>query len=329
MNLTSRLSLYAIGIVYSVIVSILWLVFMVRSMVGQSQPSPPHDDCAGRVCGGSCGTCKPGQICTTDGQCTAPTFACTPVAIDKTSPWSVTGSATAKSCSSPNLEYVGQMCQGDPTSIVIDTTRSKTGEDGKGCFVSRAETCPFYMNKVASIEFEITLQNCKQVWLSFWANPTTWDLPADTAGELDMIETCGGVGVQNNFAGCSNQPKKCQQVTLNTDQDNYSATIKLVNDNGNVTMYENGVYTKAFYNDLYSSTACSGGADCSYTLIADVWNGTKGDPGYASCMYKGTQGKPLPTSCKFWVRNIRITPSVPGDNIFKGTDPRCKMLLAQ
>lgn len=96
--------------------------------------------------------------------------------------------STHNSCSNPPIVNLARMCQGDPTSIVMDASLQN---DGIGCFRAQALGCKFNLRQVAQIDFDITMSSCYGVWASFWANPNYW-AGGGQSGEMDWMESCDG-----------------------------------------------------------------------------------------------------------------------------------------
>lgn len=131
------------------------------------------------------------------------------------------------SCKHPQPKDISKACEGDPTSIVIDSTKNMTDGNlvdlGNGCYVSDTYLCPFYMDKLSRIDYDVEIYNCDDTWVAFWATPyAAWKRPnaddsvRDTdqcgakSGEMDFIENCpAGNKLHANWVGCIdkwNQP---------------------------------------------------------------------------------------------------------------------------
>lgn len=92
------------------------------------------------------------------------------------------------SCSSPPIVNLARMCQGDPTSIVLDASLYN---DGIGCFRAQSRQCKYQLRQVAQFDFDLTMTTCRGVWASFWSTPNHWEGDG-LSGEMDWMETCLG-----------------------------------------------------------------------------------------------------------------------------------------
>jgi len=98
------------------------------------------------------------------------------------------------SCTSPPVENKGQMCEGDPTSVVMQADGSAQ------CLATQMQSCAFDMHNVYQIDFDVVIWNCVGTWTApLWLDPHYWD-GGPESGELDLVEMCPKFNVQTNFA---------------------------------------------------------------------------------------------------------------------------------
>lgn len=212
-----------------------------------------------------------------------------------------TGAAPSPSCTSPPVENNAQMCNGDPTSIVLQATQGTPQ-----CLAAKMPDCTFNMHDLYQMDFDLTMNDCKGTWAApLWVSPHHWE-GGGASGEIDMVENCPSDRVASNFAGGGNPVKWdvdpnyfSGHVTLWNTGD---IKMKLCNDNevqGDGSCPGGG---EAYYPNIYGSNGCTKG-DCVFTFISDIWNGNSGDSGYQGCAH----GHPhLDAACGFSIRNIRL-----------------------
>lgn len=221
--------------------------------------------------------------------------------------WSTLPAAPSPSCSAPSAQNVGQMCSGDPTSIVMSS------HGHTGCFVTRMPACKFSMYELKQLDFDVRLVGCSGTWAApLWLTPDYW-AGGGKSGEIDMVELCPTHSVSSNFAGAS-APVGYQKTWKVADPNSFSGHVTMWNTNGDITVKmckkstasSNGGNCPgdgaAYYPNVFASHACADG-DCIFQFVSDIWNGLSGDGGYWGC----TGGAPPSTkSCRFSVRKIRV-----------------------
>jgi len=218
--------------------------------------------------------------------------------------WS-TGAVPSPSCSSPSVINNAQMCEGDPTSIVLQASGNSE------CLASKME-CPFSMYDFDQLDFDVQMLDCKGTWAApLWMSPNHWEGGGDS-GEVDMLENCPTDLVRSNFAGGGDQIAWTSNGdfffahTTMWKQDDGNG-IKSVHvkacDSGEVkadgTCPEDGA---AYLHDIYGKYGCSRG-DCVYHMISDLWNGADGDGGWIGCTGRTTN---YGSRCRFSITNIRV-----------------------
>lgn len=198
--------------------------------------------------------------------------------------------------------------QPDYTSIFVDM---QSLEDKSGCFGWTSSECTMDLRRVSSIEFDIYLQNCDDIWAApLWITPTPWVGPGPVSGEVDMVELCPVGSVATNFAGPGhvNEYEKVWSsssglgvpkhfvMTIQGDGGDLQTTVCNLDGSNCV---KGGHYLD--FLDTVSS-AKSKGPTSPYTFTSDVWNGIGGDGGWSGCKAKNN----VDTTCQFAVMNIRV-----------------------
>jgi len=266
--------------------------------------------------------CCSNSVSKTDGKfiCNSPPASiCQPDNTKQSWVWSPAVVQEKHSCIHPPTQNIGQMCINDVTSILLDV--SKTQEKGIGCYLTNMNDCVFNLRDFVQIDFDIVVSDCENTWFSFWATPRHHWTGDGLSGEMDFIESCPINGIHSNWAG-GGVPD-----TLSNDTSSFTAHMKVTinQTTGKVEIYKDGVKTKAKYDNIFASYACTNDNNCNYVLKADIWNGYDGDGGYDSCM-KNYKNNPQPSNCKFSIKNIRLTPKDPN---YKFSTEKCNALLPQ
>lgn len=212
-----------------------------------------------------------------------------------------TAASPSPSCTSPAVENNAQMCNGDPTSIVMQATQGVPQ-----CLGSKMPDCQFNLHDLYQMDFDLSMSDCKGTWAApLWISPHHWE-GGGRSGEIDMVENCPADVIASNFAGGGYHVKWgadanyfSGHVTLWNSGD---IKVKLCDDSevqGDGTCPGGG---EAFYPDIYGSNGCTKG-DCVFQFISDIWNGNSGDDGFKGC----AKGHPhLDAACGFSIRNIRL-----------------------
>lgn len=209
------------------------------------------------------------------------------------------------SCMSPAVDSSKpKMCDGDPTSIVLEVTSAPE------CLVAYASDCEFSAYDVTQIDADVDMIDCYGTWAApLWLTPDYW-YDGGSSGEIDMIENCPETEVCANFAGGGN-PHCYSEIS----PDNWHGHMTLwKSSDGDVTVAlcdSQGSSCSKFgttgtYPSWYSSNACTNGQDCMFTMVSDIWIGTSGDDGYAYCS-QGTYD--ANSKCSISVQNIQIETS--------------------
>jgi hypothetical protein len=277
--------------------------------------------------------------------------------------WTQNTGYEENSCQHPKLwensDFGGQGCEGDPTSIVIQSTKSLDAE----CLKATMGGCDFTierMKEIAQIDFDFTEADCSGVWAApLWLNPDAWgEGDGGNSGEMDFLENCP----ISNKAISSNWAYGAKQVNWG-DAKGYMAE----NFTGHVTVrFEKGIVSvdvcerdngkagktcpKTEQAAVYPSCPGEGGAGCfgektaanpghwwdsrggksdkPYHLISDIWNGTKGDAGYQGCMGCDKDCAKKNNGCSTSIEKIRVTWSDPNyKNKFNDDDKnKCSVL---
>jgi hypothetical protein len=213
------------------------------------------------------------------------------------------------SCTSPAVENVAEMCEGDPTSVVIRSSGQPQ------CLSTQMPDCKFNMRSIDQLDFDVNMLGCRGTWAApLWMSPNRW-LGGGDSGEIDMLENCPTDALWSNFAGGGDQ---VSWAFANTDSfSGHTSMWKRADDDGVVSIYVQTCDASevdgtgscartsdaAYLRDIYGKNGCNNGGDCVYTLISDIWNGVSGDAGYQSC----ANGQTHPSSgCSVSVTNIRF-----------------------
>jgi hypothetical protein len=244
--------------------------------------------------------------------------------VDASSDWVWSHTAVpSPSCTSPPVQNNARMCQGDPTSVVIE------GNGQPQCLSAHASDCTFNMHNIEQLDFDVSMLGCGGTWAApLWMSPDRW-MGGGRSGEVDMMENCPSDAVWSNFAGGGTQVKWSFADPNNLR----SHTTMWVRAGSARTM---DVFVKtclpselvsgscefggimAQLQDIYGLNGCSKGGDCVYTLISDIWNGLSGDGGYTAC----AGGQPYYSSgCSVAVSRIRFKAA---DGTFPG---KCAALV--
>merc|ERR1719359_1346817 len=81
------------------------------------------------------------------------------------------GAGPSPSCDIPEVENNAQMCDGDPTSVVMQATAGTPQ-----CLVARMPECTFNMNDLQQMDFDIIMNDCKGTWAApLWISPNQWN----------------------------------------------------------------------------------------------------------------------------------------------------------
>lgn len=228
--------------------------------------------------------------------------------------WS-TGAVPSPSCTNPPVVNNAQMCEGDPTSIVLQASGQAE------CLASKMD-CPFNMHDLDQLDFDVDMVGCEGTWAApLWMSPNHWE-GGGWSGEIDMLENCPWDQVRSNFAGASDNSKQVSWTgavgtgAVGTGDDFKAHTTLWKQDDGNGVM---SIHVKAchqsevnsdgtcpqdgaaYLSDIYGKNGCSKG-DCVYHMISDIWNGQDGDGGWVGCTGRSTN---FGSQCKFSVTNIR------------------------
>lgn len=207
------------------------------------------------------------------------------------------------SCTSPSVVNNAQQCYGDPTSVVFRASGSPE------CLATQMSACKFDMHNLQQLDFDVTLENCLGTWAApLWLTPDYW-AGGGSSGEIDMVEICPSDQLRSNFAGVKKPTGT--EVAWHYDANSFSGHVTMVIVDGKVTVNmcstAGGVCATtrkgAVYNDIFAANGCSGGHDCMYTFISDIWNGNSGDGGYVGCAGGHTT---VGSECAYSIRNIRL-----------------------
>jgi len=214
------------------------------------------------------------------------------------------------SCTNPGTQNWGKMCQGDPTSVVLQNWGKPS------CLRTAMEHCEMNMHEVKKIDFDLRIRNCGNTWAApLWLTPDLWSAAhggPGHSGELDLAELCPVGDVWTNFAGAKD-PIGYQKKWETIDSNWFAGHVTMWNKDGGITAKmcdeaerdSNGGSCSgdgsAYYPKLYDANGCKDG-NCQFTMVSDIWNGYTGDSGFAGC----SKGYPQTENCKTSVRNIRI-----------------------
>lgn len=241
------------------------------------------------------------------------------------------------SCSMPIRGDAAKVCvdaNGTPdyTSMLVDMAALQTRT---GCFAWKASQCAMNLRRVASIEFDIDLHNCHDLWAApLWLSPDPWIWPADYSGEIDFAEFCPVGKVATNFGGPGGNGENEMSWASGSGLGGPKHFVmslpdsNLVGSSGDLTTQicnldgsncSPGGYYKSFLDSVVS--AANKSTTSPYHFMTDVWNGYSGDGGWTGCK---AQNMPN-TTCQFAVRNIRVTTN-DGTPMFSGS--KCTSLNA-
>ena len=255
------------------------------------------------------------------------------------------------SCSSSNgatndLGTKPTQCENDPASVRISTTKQKAE-----CLVAKSSACKIPMHDFISLDYDFHIEQCTGIWAApLWMTPDTWQW-GPGSGEIDSEEFCSRDSIHLNFAGGGSQ-KKLDPKLFNINNAEGHITVRkdvagivtiaactldeaLANKNQCAApVYSNcndclwgpnntyGCWCNPESNNIYGSGGCAptGGGDCLWTLVSDIWNGVTGDGGYTGCMTEVPgvvdKGKPyLNSSCAFSVEHILLRGSGMNDSL--------------
>lgn len=107
---------------------------------------------------------------------------------------------------------IANVSHSDSTLLNVDITRC--ANDKRKCFHYEASACPFNINHVSRLQFDVTMQNCDTTWAApLWLVPKPyketqfdgnmeqfkdgphekrWGPEQGLSGEIDLLETCCG-----------------------------------------------------------------------------------------------------------------------------------------
>lgn len=206
------------------------------------------------------------------------------------------------------MENVGQMCAGDPTSVVLQ------GSGQPQCLGTTMPDCKFNMHDVDQLDFDINMLGCGGTWAApLWMTPDHW-YDGPNSGEIDMLENCPSDALHSNFAGGGSQitwaiadPNSFQGHTTMWKQADGDGVMSIHVKTCDPSEVVNGACPEngdvAYLRDIYGLNGCSNGANCEYMMISDIWNGLAGDAGYQACSH----GQPHYSSgCSTSITHIRF-----------------------
>jgi len=228
----------------------------------------------------------------------------------------------SQSCMSPPMQNNAQMCAGDPTSVVLQSSGQPE------CISARMPDCQFNMHDLDQLDFDVSMIGCKGTWAApLWMSPDHWE-GGGRSGEIDMMENCPADEIHNNFAGGGTEAKVDGDAN---DFRGHTTMWKKADGNGVMSIYvktcnpsdvdASGACPKggeAYLRDIHGLNGCSVG-NCMYTMITDIWNGNSGDGGYESCAGGNTHAS---SGCSVSVTNIRMKATA---GVFVG---KCAALVA-
>ncbi len=256
-----------------------------------------------------------------------------PFTVDQHKSYSCSSSAGATN----DLGNEPYHCSGQLNSVFINVTRGEAE-----CLVAKASACKIPMHDFISLDYDFHIDSCMGIWAApLWMTPDKWQW-GPGSGEIDSEEFCSRDSIHLNFAGGGAQ-KKLDPEMFSIDDASGHVTVRK-DDAGIVTIsactlqeaYANGEQChKPNYTDcssclqssnqygcwcnensdnIYGSGGCakSGGGDCEWTLVSDIWNGVSGDSGYQGCMTAVPSinlpaGQPnLESKCSFSVERITL-----------------------
>jgi len=222
-----------------------------------------------------------------------------------------TDAVPSPSCTSPAVENHALMCEGDPTSVVIQ------GNGGPQC-LSAHSACNFHMGNIFQVDFDVSMLGCTGTWAApLWMTPDEWGTDGASSGEIDMLEMCPSDALYSNFAGGGTQKKWSfadannfhGHTTMWKRADQYGVQGISVATCISADMIDGACpeVGAAFLPDIYDKHGCHDG-NCMYHLISDIWNGNDGDGGYQGCASGQSHSS---GGCSFSISNIRFD-ALPG-----------------
>jgi len=228
-----------------------------------------------------------------------------------------------------------------PTGCVndISSVRIEVRTGAAECLVAHADTCKIPMHDFTSLDYDFHVASCNGIWAApLWMTPDTWQWGAGS-GEIDSMEMCPRDAIALNFAGGGHQVK----TGWNIDDSEGHVTVRK-DERGIVTIaictfaeasqHGGQCAAPAYANcaeclngankyacwcnegtnppNIYGSGGCQNGGNCMWTLVSDIWNGVRGDAGYAACMNAvgniglGARVPNLKSKCAFSVEKVRL-----------------------
>jgi hypothetical protein len=207
----------------------------------------------------------------------------------------------------------------DPTAL--NTDLGKTGGK-RHCFKYGAPSCTFDVNQVQKLEFDLSMQNCADVWTSpLWMVPPAWGPTQAKSGEIDFVEACSGninVSFGSNPGEYSPWPVPDKnnikgRIQLLFDKHADIITSQICDEMGQNC--KSGHVRHGYFADILHGSNPSGK---SMTLISDIWNGYKGDGGFDGCAAGLNEDQRNKSTCNYTVSNIKFTPYPNQPPIFSG-----------
>ena len=234
------------------------------------------------------------------------------------------------SCSEPASSWgdpsIAMASSTDPTALRTDLGKT---DMKRHCFQYAAPSCTFDVNQVQKLEFDLSMQGCADVWTSpLWMVPPLWGPTQAKSGEIDFVEACSG-NVNVSFGSLPGEyspwpvPDKNNvngRIQLLFDKTQDIVTSQICDDKGQNCKV--GHVRQGYFSDIKSSSNPSGK---SMTLISDIWNGTKGDGGFAGCAAGLNEDQRNKSTCNYTVSNIKFTPYQNQPPLFSGV---CEALNA-
>merc|ERR1712195_340343 len=230
-------------------------------------------------------------------------------------------------------------CQGDPTSVRIEITPGKAE-----CLKAAVPQCKIPMRDFTSLDYKLSVGACDGVWAApLWMTPDLWQWGGGS-GEIDSVEFCPRNAAWMNFAGGGHQVPAAGGLSIDGSQAHVTvrkdlagivtisscSTVDAAANNGQCAAptYSGCADCKAATQpfacwcneqstpkNIYGSGGCSGGGNCMWTLVSDLWNGLRGDGGYDACMSAADgvdHGKPnMKSECAASVENVVLRGSGP------------------
>merc|ERR1711957_124061 len=243
---------------------------------------------------------------------------------------------------SPGVNDLGTFptqCQGDPTSVRIEITPGKAE-----CLKAAVPQCKIPMRDFTSLDYKLSVGACDGVWAApLWMTPDLWQWGGGS-GEIDSVEFCPRNAAWMNFAGGGHQVPAAGGLSIDGSQAHVTvrkdlagivtisscSTVDAAANNGQCAAptYSGCADCKAATQsfacwcneqstpkNIYGSGGCSGGGNCMWTLVSDLWNGLRGDGGYDACMSAADgvdHGKPnMKSECAVSVEDVVLRGSGP------------------